>query len=65
LILQAIAEGKITQEEVDDKIKRILKAKFWAGLDQRKPIDTYKLAERINRPEAYYWLKSFMKDPSQ
>lgn len=52
LILQAIDEGKISQEEVDEKIRRILKAKFWAGLDQNLPIDTYKLAEKINRPEA-------------
>lgn len=52
LILQAINEGKITQEEVDDKIRRILKAKFWAGLDKNLPINTYKLAERINRSEA-------------
>ncbi|MCL6261632.1 serine hydrolase [Aquiflexum sp. TKW24L] len=52
MILQAVADGKISQEEVDDKIRRILKAKFWAGLDHRRPIETYKLAERINRPEA-------------
>ncbi len=52
LILQAVNEGKISQEEVDDKIRRILKAKFWAGLDQNRSIDTYKLAEKINRPEA-------------
>ncbi|MCH6232638.1 glycoside hydrolase family 3 N-terminal domain-containing protein [Cognataquiflexum rubidum] len=52
LILQAIDEGKISQEEVDEKIRRILKAKFWAGLDQNHSIDTYKLAEKINRPEA-------------
>jgi beta-glucosidase-like glycosyl hydrolase/CubicO group peptidase (beta-lactamase class C family) len=52
LILQAISEGKVSQEEVDEKIRRILKAKFWAGLDQKRPIETYKLAERINRPEA-------------
>lgn len=52
LILQAVNEGKISQEEVDDKIRRILKAKFWAGLDQNRSIDTYNLAEKINRPEA-------------
>jgi len=52
LILQAIDEGKISQEDVDEKIRRILKAKFWAGLDQRRPVETYRLAERINRPEA-------------
>ena len=27
--------------------KKILKAKYWAGLNEYKPLDTYKIADRI------------------
>lgn len=52
MILQAIQDGKISQEEVESRIQKILKAKYWAGLSQRKPIDTRDLVNRINRPAA-------------
>lgn len=50
MILQAIEEGKITKEEVDDRVRKILKAKYWAGLHENKPITTADLLERINSP---------------
>lgn len=50
MILQAIEEGKITKEEVDDRIRKILKAKYWAGLHDNKKINTHKLLERLNSP---------------
>lgn len=52
LILEAIREGKISQAEVDARIQKILKAKYWAGLNRRKPIETKNLVNRINRPSA-------------
>src|SRR5690606_12605035 len=48
LILEAVAQGKISREEIDKRVKKILKAKFWSGLDQPKKIDTNRLVERIN-----------------
>jgi beta-N-acetylhexosaminidase len=53
MIIGAIAEGKITQKDVDDRIRKILKAKYWAGLDQFKEIETDGLLQRINSPQAY------------
>ncbi|WP_194972828.1 glycoside hydrolase family 3 N-terminal domain-containing protein [Aquiflexum lacus] len=52
LILQAIAEGKISQEEVDERIRKILKAKFWAGLGRTEEIETKNLVNRLNAPSA-------------
>ncbi|EOZ92289.1 Beta-hexosaminidase [Indibacter alkaliphilus LW1] len=51
MILQAIAEGKISQQEVEDRIRKILKAKYWAGAHEHKPIDTRNLLQRLNNPE--------------
>jgi beta-N-acetylhexosaminidase len=48
MILKAIEEGKITKEEIDERIIKVLKAKYWAGLHQVKPIQIEGLMERIN-----------------
>ncbi|MEX2594511.1 MAG: glycoside hydrolase family 3 N-terminal domain-containing protein [Anditalea sp.] len=48
LIMEAIDEGQISQEEVDQRVKKILKAKYWAGLNQLKKINTHRLVERIS-----------------
>jgi beta-N-acetylhexosaminidase len=52
LILQAVAEGKITQEEIDERIRKILKAKYWAGLGRTEKIETKNLVKRLNSPSA-------------
>ena len=51
MILQAVEEGKISKEEIDNRVKKILKAKYWAGLHQNAPIETNKLLDRINGSE--------------
>lgn len=48
LIIQAVADGKITQQEIDQRIKKVLRAKYWSGLHSYKPIDTNRLVERIS-----------------
>ncbi len=48
MIRQAIVNGQITQEEIDERCLRILKAKEWAGLDSYKPIETKYLIEKLN-----------------
>ncbi|PRY89179.1 glycoside hydrolase family 3 N-terminal domain-containing protein [Mongoliibacter ruber] len=50
MIIQAIAEGRISQEEVDDRIRKVLKAKYWAGVHETKPIDTSNLVQKLNSP---------------
>ena len=47
LILEAVAQGQITEQEINRRVKKILKAKYWAGLHSYTPIDTYKIADRL------------------
>jgi len=51
-IHKAIKENKITWAEVDERVKKILTAKFWAGLDSLKPIELHNLYEDLNSSEA-------------
>ncbi|MFD2035654.1 glycoside hydrolase family 3 N-terminal domain-containing protein [Belliella marina] len=48
LIMQAIAEGRISKEEVDERVIKVLKAKYWAGLNKDQKIDTKNLVNRLN-----------------
>jgi beta-N-acetylhexosaminidase len=47
----AIKQGKITQKEIDDKCRKILAAKEWAGLNNYKPIELKNLVEDLNTPQ--------------
>ncbi|QEC52025.1 beta-glucosidase-like glycosyl hydrolase [Anseongella ginsenosidimutans] len=51
-IRKAIRRGVITWEEIDARVKRILAAKEWAGLDNYQPVDTDQLFAALNRREA-------------
>jgi beta-N-acetylhexosaminidase len=51
-IREAIAAGKINQEDIDARVRKILRAKFWAGLNRYQPIDIANLAENLNRPQS-------------
>ena len=49
-IKEALTEGKISQAEVDYRVKKMLHAKFWAGLNAYKPVELANLTEDLNRP---------------
>ena len=51
MIKKAILEGKITQEEIDTRCLKILKAKEWSGLNTYKPIDFDNLIKKLNPVE--------------
>ncbi|WP_111671569.1 glycoside hydrolase family 3 N-terminal domain-containing protein [Algoriphagus litoralis] len=51
LIKEAIENESIKESEINRRVKKILKAKYWAGLDRYKPIDTYRIVERLNTPK--------------
>ncbi len=51
-ILAAIEQGTLPQELVDEKVKKILRAKYWAGLHQYKPVSLANLSQDLNSPEA-------------
>ena len=51
-IEQAIADGKITIDELNKRCFKVLKTKAWAGLNHYQPIDTTNLIADLNTPAA-------------
>ena len=51
-IKKAIESGKITEQQLDASVTRILKAKAFAGLDKFKPISNKNVATDLNTTEA-------------
>jgi beta-N-acetylhexosaminidase len=47
-IKKAIDNKEITQEQIDERCKRILKAKFWCGLNKKQFAPTRLLNEELN-----------------
>jgi beta-glucosidase-like glycosyl hydrolase/CubicO group peptidase (beta-lactamase class C family) len=47
-IKDAVNQRVISEKIIDDKVKRILQAKYWAGLSEYKPIDTNNLFADLN-----------------
>ena len=48
LIRQSVVDGRITQESLDARCLKVLRAKAWAGLDQYKPIVLDNLVQDLN-----------------
>lgn len=51
-INKAIAEGKISQQEIDTRCKKILQAKFWCGLNTKPQVITRNLYKELNTKES-------------
>jgi beta-N-acetylhexosaminidase len=50
-IKKAIANGEISQDEINRRCLKILKAKEWAGLNKNVEVKTDKLTEELNKRE--------------
>jgi len=50
-IKKEIRKGNITENEIDDRCRKILFAKAWAGLNNYEPIRTDLLLNELNRPQ--------------
>ncbi|GAA4315349.1 glycoside hydrolase family 3 N-terminal domain-containing protein [Nibribacter koreensis] len=50
MIQQAVENGQITQQEIEVRVRKILHAKYWAGLNQYKPIDLENLSKDLSGP---------------
>ncbi|MDT0647267.1 glycoside hydrolase family 3 N-terminal domain-containing protein [Zunongwangia sp. F260] len=48
----AIKEGLITQEEIDERCRKILAIKQWAGLDHYQPSKAANILKELNTPKA-------------
>jgi beta-N-acetylhexosaminidase len=53
-IKKAIENNEISTEEIDTRVRKILSAKYWAGLNRYKPVDLANLYRDLNTPEAHY-----------
>jgi beta-glucosidase-like glycosyl hydrolase len=52
LVRKSIRKHQLSWDDIDQKVKRILAAKYWMNLHQYKAIDTTKLVEALNRAES-------------
>jgi beta-N-acetylhexosaminidase len=51
-IKKAMENGLITQDEIDQRCRKILYAKFWCGLNKKEKINTKRLYEDLNNSKA-------------
>jgi len=51
LVLQAIKQQRLSQQDIDARVKKILAAKYWLGLDNRREVVYANLYEDLNRPQ--------------
>lgn len=52
-IKDAINQRVISEKIIDDKVKRILQAKYWSGLNQYKPVEINRLYTDLNSEKSY------------
>ena len=51
-IREAVAAGTLKQEDLDLRVKKILRAKYWAGLDRYRPVNLLTLRDSLNQPKS-------------
>lgn len=51
-IRQAIKDKRISIERIDESVKKVLTAKYWAGLNVKPQTDENNIPEEVNRPES-------------
>jgi len=49
----AVSNGQITQDEIDARCKKILKAKFWCGLNKKQFVNHKNLYEDLNTKASF------------
>ncbi|MFM7813196.1 MAG: glycoside hydrolase family 3 N-terminal domain-containing protein [Flavobacteriales bacterium] len=52
-IKNAIANGQLSEGEINEHCLRVLRAKEWCGVHQFKPISALKVSDELNSPQAF------------
>ena len=52
LVRKAIRDGRITDERIDESVRKILIAKYWAGLSVKDSINEANVLTEVNRPSS-------------
>ncbi|MDO6438520.1 glycoside hydrolase family 3 N-terminal domain-containing protein [Cyclobacterium sp. 1_MG-2023] len=60
-IKAALERGEISQEEIDRRVRKVLKAKAWLGLDNWQPVETGQLIADLNNSSANYLAEKLTK----
>lgn len=57
MVRQAIRDQRLTIERIDESVKKILTAKYWAGLNVKQTVNEEIVFEGVNRPESLVLLQ--------
>ncbi|MBB2150290.1 glycoside hydrolase family 3 protein [Pedobacter gandavensis] len=52
LVRKAVREGRIPMERINQSVKKILTAKYWAGLNVKDTVNEQHVYAEVNRPES-------------
>ncbi|SFB77341.1 beta-glucosidase [Parapedobacter composti] len=52
MVLQAIKQGRLSQQDIDGRVKKVLATKYWLGLNDVRPVELTNLYRDLNRPRA-------------
>ena len=58
---KAVLDGRISMEQIDESVRKVLKTKFELGLFEEKPVDLKYLSEDLNK-ESYFLSKQNIFD---
>ncbi|WP_207432325.1 glycoside hydrolase family 3 protein [Sabulibacter ruber] len=56
-IRKAIRQGRLSQQEIDRRCKKVLAAKYWVGLNNYQPIKIDSLYQDLHAPHAHEMLR--------
>lgn len=52
LVRKAVRSGRISMDRIDESVKKILMAKYWAGLNKKDSLDEHHVHADVNRAES-------------
>jgi beta-N-acetylhexosaminidase len=53
LVRRAVRSGRISMDKIDESVKKILMAKYYAGLNQMDSLNEVNVVAEVNRPESH------------
>ena len=58
LIRKSIRHHRLTWEDINQKVKKILEAKYWMGLNNLEQVNTQNVVTDLNRPASYQLIQN-------
>lgn len=52
LVRKAIRKNELSWDRINKSVKKVLYAKYWSGLSDKKQVDPYRIIPDLNRPES-------------